>query len=574
VTSEELELSLKAEFESYLSGTLNGLRQDVAEFQKNFEAEFAKHRSQMDDAIAALSARFESTPALDRGFTESVIEHLRLARDEGAQLAASAFTEAEKLQDAAAPEARYDQLRNAVNDISGRVTQVEILSTLIEHASHFAPRGTFFIVKGENLVAWQSFGEGSDQQKVSDVKMPVTADTIVGAAVVSSFTVEGAYGSHADDDLFVSPMGLGRPDRMYAIPLVARGRSVAVLYADYGTEGIVLNIEALETLVRVAGLTVELRASAKPAAAHTETPQRSVPENAETETEADEPQAEFETPQYSAEEVTPEYQVPEYTANEAASEPEAYFAPEAEQPVDANVYEFEATAVEEADPIEEVVYEDAVVDAQPVYVEEYASVSQAAEVVEETSFDSYSQPQNDTAEEHQAELETIPVEAVEAKPAPMGFAFTPAAPAEDTSELESTMSVPAPEFVTNGFATEPAVEAVVSQAGRSRLSQRNIDLPIEVSDDERKLHNNARRFARLLVSEIKLYNEQQVVAGRDSGDLYVRLREAIDRSREMYDRRVEPAVAAKFDYFHYELINDLASGDPSKLGAGYPGAIA
>ena len=93
-----------------------------------------------------------------------------------------------------------------------------------------------------------------------------------------------------------------------------------------------------------------------------------------------------------------------------------------------------------------------------------------------------------------------------------------------------------------------------------------------VSEDERRLHNDARRFARLLVSEIKLYNEQKVKEGRDGSDLYDRLREAIDRSREMYDKRVQPPVAAKFDYFHYELVNTLAEGDDNKLGTTYPGS--
>jgi hypothetical protein len=97
-------------------------------------------------------------------------------------------------------------------------------------------------------------------------------------------------------------------------------------------------------------------------------------------------------------------------------------------------------------------------------------------------------------------------------------------------------------------------------------------VPIEVEEDERRLHNDARRFARLLVSEIKLYNEQKVNEGRTSYDLYERLREAIDRSREMYDKRVQPPVAAKFDYFHYELINSLAEGDEARLGGSYPGA--
>ena len=51
-----------------------------------------------------------------------------------------------------------------------------------------------------------------------------------------------------------------------------------------------------------------------------------------------------------------------------------------------------------------------------------------------------------------------------------------------------------------------------------------------------------------------------------------RMIEAIDRSREMYDKRVQAPVAAKFDYFNYELVNTLAEGDEGKLGNSYPGA--
>jgi hypothetical protein len=99
------------------------------------------------------------------------------------------------------------------------------------------------------------------------------------------------------------------------------------------------------------------------------------------------------------------------------------------------------------------------------------------------------------------------------------------------------------------------------------------ELPVDVaSDEERRLHNDARRFARLLISEIKLYNEQKVAEGRFEHDLYDRLREYIDRSREMYDKRVKAEVAARYDYFHGELVNTLAEGDVSKLGSNYPGA--
>jgi hypothetical protein len=101
----------------------------------------------------------------------------------------------------------------------------------------------------------------------------------------------------------------------------------------------------------------------------------------------------------------------------------------------------------------------------------------------------------------------------------------------------------------------------------------DLELPVEVEgEEEKRLHIDAQRFARLLVSEIKLYNEQKVVDGREHNDLYERLREYIDRSREMYDKRVKPEVAQKFDYFHHELVSTLAVGDVGKLGSAYPGA--
>ncbi len=88
-------------------------------------------------------------------------------------------------------------------------------------------------------------------------------------------------------------------------------------------------------------------------------------------------------------------------------------------------------------------------------------------------------------------------------------------------------------------------------------------------DDDERQHTDARRFARLLVSEIKLYNEQKVIDGRRSGDLYERLKEDIDRSRQMYDKRITGGATGRSDYFYEELVNTLAEGDPSKLGANF-----
>ncbi len=83
---------------------------------------------------------------------------------------------------------------------------------------------------------------------------------------------------------------------------------------------------------------------------------------------------------------------------------------------------------------------------------------------------------------------------------------------------------------------------------------------------EDSAHEEARRLARLLVSEIKLYNEEQVEEGRRSRDVYERLKDDIDRSRQMYEERVEERVRNQTDYFYQELVRILAGGDPKALG--------
>jgi hypothetical protein len=85
-------------------------------------------------------------------------------------------------------------------------------------------------------------------------------------------------------------------------------------------------------------------------------------------------------------------------------------------------------------------------------------------------------------------------------------------------------------------------------------------------DEDSKKHDEARRFARLLVSEIKLYNEAKVDQGRKNRDLYERLKEDIDRSRQMYDERIADDVRKTSNYFYDELVRILADGDASMLG--------
>jgi len=88
--------------------------------------------------------------------------------------------------------------------------------------------------------------------------------------------------------------------------------------------------------------------------------------------------------------------------------------------------------------------------------------------------------------------------------------------------------------------------------------------------EEDELHKKARRFAKLLVEEIKLYNQPRVVEGKHKRDLYDRLREDIEKSRMTYQKRYGETPVAAADYFNQELIRVLADNDVSLMGASFP----
>lgn len=632
MNSEELEQSLKTEFESYLKSVLAEMKQETAEFHSKIEAEFEKQKSQIDEAFKGFAARFDSERTFDAAFIGSVSEHLRLARDEGARVAANAMVEAENLGQsplAAVPamppvEVKYDAIRDAVEDISSKDSQSAILKALVHHAANFAPRGAFFIIKSEYFSGWKVFGANEEaENSIRDIHFPVSSDTILGSAVAARSSVDNSAGNRPVDSAFLNPLQFGEPDKMHAIPLVARGRGVAVLYADHGTESdSEINKEALETLVRVAGLTVELLASMQTAKAENRTV---APADFEEVSQTEEPVApappvafepvseptpSFESP-FSEPVNEPIAETPVYAEEPAKDEPAFSFSDSvsfeggfpsevSSNPFDAEPAGYGAFDKSEApfEPAAPVAEEDDNPFAAKPYIGDEAMRQAEIEASFERSVETFEAP----VETYEAPVETFapPVESFDSDAfKPEAESFEP--PAEpvaveepkgsdmvfdsgnsfaEAPPVSSPFEQPVEQFEpaavsTGGFVPQveaPVIDAPVVQAPKPRLSERNVDLPIEVPEEERRIHNDARRFARLLVSEIKLYNEKKVIEGREANDLYDRLREAIDRSREMYDKRVQPPVAAKFDYFHYEIVNSLADGVAERLGSGYPGA--
>ena len=463
-----LEDSLRREIESYLETRMSAVKQEITTLQ-----------SLLNESLSSFIER-QADVQMEGSMVAAITEHLHAAHERGVELAASESSRAKASSDMAIVKA-------SIGEINEQKSQAEILKALVNRASSFAPRVAFFVIKGEQASGWRGRGfEGSvGDDAIQQISFSVNADTVVGSAAKQLATWSGGPGSHSEDHLLMNRLGEEPAQRVVAIPLKVRGRAVAVLYADSaGLDSESINLEALETLVTVSGMAVELLSAARGAAA----PKRAVEE-------APAPPVEQPQPSYEpASEYTP---TPE-------PEPEPAFSG--------------AETIENYQPA-------------------YEAPAQEAAPVEPSSF-----------------VEAVPVE-------------EPAGVFEDSSAAAEPPPIHGEEPPAWN---PPPVE--VAAPPRKRYGQ-DAELPVEVhGEEERRLHNDARRFARLLISEIKLYNEQKVAEGRIEHDLYDRLREYIDRSREMYDKRVKAEVASRYDYFHGELVNTLAEGDPAKLGANYPGA--
>lgn len=498
--SEELEHSLQQAIETYLGERLRAIDEQLSRLQNDF-----------GEALTRLREASANEPLDGTSLSAAIFAHLQTAR--GQRLSGA-------MPQRAASSGEVGAIKRTVEEIERQQSHADILGSLLTGAAQFAERAALFVIKNEQAIGWREC-EASDPtnlELIGGVSLPLSADTLLGRVARSRSAWTGAPGSNSEDSLLTDQLG-GNPQIMTAVPLVVRGKVVAVLYADsVSPDPNPVNVDALELLARVAAMAVNLGSVP-----------RTAPEKPASAPEADAAPAETEQASESEGAYTPEIepQTPEvgaaFTVEEVSAEPTVEYGPE----------EIASPAVEE-------------VSAEPTaeYVPEYVPEEKAAPAAEELSAPGEPEPL------------PKPEAVAEETPAPEPLAASPA--------IETT---PTPTALS--YATQYA--APLGSARRYGVSEP--DLPIEVGEEERRLHNDARRFARLLVSEIKLYNEPKVKEGRSRSDIYDRLREDIDRSRQMYDKRVAPPVAARHDYFHQELVNTLAEGDPAKLGGSYPGAV-
>ena len=212
MVSEQLDESLRREIESAVERRLSGLKQEIAQLQNQFN-ETCKRLLES-----------EGEDQWDGSLAATITEHLRAAHERGIELAASESTRTQASSDMAIVKA-------AIEDIQGQRSQSEALKALVNRGSSFAPRVAFFVVKGEQTRGWRARGfQGSvGDEAIQQIAFPLLADTVVSEVARSRTTWSGTPNSHSENELLLSRLGEQAPQRIVAVPLVVRGRAVAVV---------------------------------------------------------------------------------------------------------------------------------------------------------------------------------------------------------------------------------------------------------------------------------------------------------------------------------------------------------
>jgi hypothetical protein len=149
------------------------------------------------------------------------------------------------------------------------------------------------------------------------------------------------------------------------------------------------------------------------------------------------------------------------------------------------------------------------------------------------------------------------------------------APVQTVSSFSDPFAAHTPKHTAPAPVQEPAAE-VVEVAAHAASASAAASAPATAADpfagmspDDADTHRKAQRFARLLVDEIKLYNQAKVAEGRRNRDLYDRLKEDIEKSRSTFQKRYGNTAAASGDYFQKEVVRSLAEDDYSVMGASF-----
>ncbi|HKH47542.1 MAG TPA: hypothetical protein VKM72_23030 [Thermoanaerobaculia bacterium] len=556
--SEKIQ-QINREISATVERTISDLRQEVAQ----------RLRAGHDEILRRLD---EISPELPSAF---IPEDLGAEAEELAR--ATARQVAEKTEEVAseraagARRAAFTEVRDALAGIDRARSQAEILVALLRETSRFASRAVVLLLRGSELRGWGGQGFGDAEPAIRDLAFAPSAGSGWGRIGEGQSAV---YLSAAECAELCSRIEAPLPHDGVLIPLVLRDRVAAGLYADRLSDE--LAAEAIQVLCYTAAMAIELLPFRErpftPTLALTGAPSSSAVETAPAPSAPDQPVQ----PVQPVQETAPVPVMSEPEPVSAESEPE----PDRSYPVAVPMPEPEpwgvATAPEPPKPEIEVELE---AEEEQLEPEPAPAASPAATVFQPIPVQAY-QSGSLSAAPAASEPPAPAVAAAASADQTVLLPRTPFAAASATREIPVPVETSAPPPLRPVPVVEPASAAGAANGGGGGGATPEVRPPsgvdgpgwafsasrVAVSPSEEALHEEARRLARLLVSEIKLYNEEQVEEGRRKRDVYERLKEDIDRSRQMYEERVEPRILKSTDYFYQELVRILAAGDAKALG--------
>lgn len=600
---------INREISATVERAISDLRQEVAE----------RLRTGQDEILRRLD---EISPELPSSFIPEDIgdEAEEIARQTARQVA----EEAERAASQRATGARgaaFTELRDALAGIDRARSQAEILAALLRETGRFSSRAAVLLLRGSDLRGWGGQGFGDAEPAIRDLAFAASDGSGWGRLSEGQTAVHLSAAECAE---LCSRIEAPLPHDGVLIPLVLRDRVAAGLYADRLADE--LSAEALQILCYTAAMAIELLpfrerpftptlalegglsggpggsgGAMEPAPAPVPAPESSsaapvasiaavAAPVSEPEPEPEsEPAVEPEPMSYEAEPepesyaaaaepeprpwqapvdgvALPEPEEPEGDVLTAELEPEPWAAP-APRFEEPPVPHFEAEALPEVEALPSIDVEPELeMEPEPEPVREPSPAATVYQPIPVAAFQSASAapvPEPPVPAVAAGGDQTVLLQRGQFAAAAPASRETAAIPLEAPAPLRP---VPVPEPVPaagegGGATPEVRPPSGVEGPGWAFSASR-----AAVSPSEEALHEEARRLARLLVSEIKLYNEEQVEEGRRKRDVYERLKEDIDRSRQMYEERVEPRILKSTDYFYQELVRILAAGDAKALG--------
>jgi hypothetical protein len=443
-------------------------------------------------------------------------------------------------------------LAHFIHEMRLKETQQEILTLLLEEANRFAPRVALFVMREDRITGWSSRGYSKEvAEKIAGVSIVQSESRFLQRALLSEGLTSCA-------DLAGEP---GAADLMqqeasgpwHAFSMRAFQRPVAVLLAA-AADNCRCDLESLCLIMDVTGLYIENLALKILHDLHIPAPPKT-----------DQPSGTVELPQETVAAPEAEPALPFDEAEPEISAQPPAFSQEAEPAITADLQPETApepiiapAAPAEVEHVLEAVPESLVSGAEPTADDAAPSVPiiSLPELMSEAA--------GPTAD---AAAASVPIISL---PESMSEAAGPAV-ADPASAPEAAALRVVDSWMADLQTPEPPATTVPATEFIRPIGFPSTD--DQSAPEEERLHVDAKRFARLLVSEVKLYNEERLQEGRENRDIYVRLKKDIDRSREAYRKRVSPIVTRKIDYFHDELVRILGDNDPSSLGSDYPGPL-